>query len=333
MRNPKRHHFVPKMYLDRFTRDDVVVVRRRDAGGRTYGSGTVNVAVESGFYDLPTAAGGVSKEVEDWLGGIEGDAADAFRSIDAAMEAPPLGADEREVLAFYLGLQLSRTPEQRERLSVPTACAAFLDGRTLTLELMAEFLKVQHLGFAPSERETQAAFDLVGSLLPDIDQFTQDKVLTLMVTTAQQAAPILGSMCWTIEHDRKARFITSDTPLVLWRTPSPRDRFEGFGLQNCEEIRFPLDPTKQLVLTHKVGRPPSARVSPKRAADCNQDLALACHHIIIGSPSEKVRMIALDLPPKRPVQRFDSGPELRQDDQGRWVETGQEILHMWVPRR
>jgi hypothetical protein len=331
MSNTKRHHFVPKMYLDRFSSDGKIQVRRRDGG--SFGSGTQNVAVEAGFYDLAVPGGGVSREVEGWLSQVEGSAATVLRTIDTAMDAPPPGVEEREVLSAYLALQFTRTPEQRERVGVPRAVARFLNGRGLTRELMREFLEVEHLGFPPSDSEVQGAFDMVGYLLPSVEEFTQDKMIELMIAMAERVAPILQAMSWTVEHDRKGRFMTSDTPLTLWRTPAPRDRFEGFGIENCEEIRFPLDPTKQLVLTHKSGRPASVRVSPQRAAESNQDLAYGCHRFIISHPSQVVRTMGLDLPPKRPVQRFNVGPEMRQGPDGRWAESGQEILHMWVPRR
>jgi hypothetical protein len=41
----------------------------------------------------------------------------------------------------------------------------------------------------------------------------------------------------------------------------------------------------------------------------------------------------LDLPAKRPVLRFDVGPMMNQDASGRYHDTGEEILHSWVPRR
>jgi hypothetical protein len=50
-------------------------------------------------------------------------------------------------------------------------------------------------------------------------------------------------------------------------------------------------------------------------------------------PEHEERTRALDLPAKRPVLRFDVGPTMKQDSSGRYYDTGEEILHMWVPRR
>jgi hypothetical protein len=44
-------------------------------------------------------------------------------------------------------------------------------------------------------------------------------------------------MQWAIEVDRKERLITADQPVVIWKAPSPRDRFEGVGVQTADAVR------------------------------------------------------------------------------------------------
>lgn len=63
--NPKRHHHVPRRYLERFAVDGKVLVRRRD--GKTFETNPVNVAVESGFYDVSGRTGGKPADVEGIL--------------------------------------------------------------------------------------------------------------------------------------------------------------------------------------------------------------------------------------------------------------------------
>lgn len=326
---PKRHHFVPRFYLDRFSADGAVHVRRRD--GHTFTSGTINVAVETGFYDMHLPDGTVSDAMENLLSEVEGDAASALASIDATLAPPALGSFDRAALSLHLALQLARTPEQRERLLFPERLATFLDGRDLTKPLVAEYLGTVHLGFPPKQNEVDGAFDFAAYVLQGDERITPEHSMMITISTVKETAPALEAMHWCIEHDRKGRLITSDTPMVLWRTPTPRDAFEGFGINTAEQIRFPLDPTKQLVLTHKP-RPPSVRIGPQDSAACNQDLAYACHRFVVAHPHEQTRTGLLDLPRKRPVVRFASGPLLRERPDGTVVEDG-EILHSWVPRR
>ena len=247
----KRHHYVPRFHLDRFAKNGAVHVRRRD--GRTFTSGTVNVAVECGFYDVHLADGTVSSAVEDMFSVVEGEAAVALSNIDQTLAAPPPGSEDRSALSLHLALQMARTPEQRERVLFPERLAEFLNGRELTLELVAEFLRDVHLGFPPAPHEVQGAFDFAAVALGGSSAITPEMSMAITLSSVEETMPALEAMHWCVEHDRKGRLITSDTPMVLWRTPTPRDAYEGFGVNTAAEIRFPLDPTKQLVLTPRPG--------------------------------------------------------------------------------
>ena len=72
----KRHHQVPRAYLNRLGSDGKVRVRWRD--GKAYEISTLNVAVESGFYDVPDPEGGDSSRVEAELAVADGAAAPLF---------------------------------------------------------------------------------------------------------------------------------------------------------------------------------------------------------------------------------------------------------------
>lgn len=326
---PKRHHYVPRNYLERFARDSQVFVRRRD--GTMFTANGINVAVQSGFYDISLTSGGKSKDVEEALANVEGVTAAAFKAIDETGRAPTPGSRDREILSVYLALQMTRTPEQRERVLFPERLAVFLEGRELTRELVASYLADRHLGFTPTDSEVEGAWTFATVALQERARLTPEFSMRMMMDMVGGLAPLLAALHWCVEHDRKERFITSDTPVVLWRAPTHRDRFEGFGIDSADEIRFPLDPAKQLVLS-KTARSLTVRVTPARSAACNQDVALACHHFVACHPRDAGRATKLDLPSKRPTLRFNMGPLRRELPDGRTVEDG-ELLHMWVPRR
>lgn len=316
------------MYIERFATDGAVFVRWRN--GNTYFAGALNVAVEGGLYDLTQEDGTTSVELEGVFSQLEGHANKVLRSIDATGTAPVPGSEERSVLAEYLALQVTRTPQERERLLFHEQVRAFLAGRPITLGLVTEYLR-DYLGFEPSASEARAAFELSEFVLRE-PPTSHDLAIRILLRSAENIVPALDQLHWCVETDRKGRFVTADAPLTLWRTPSKRDQFEGFGVGNCEEVRFPLDAHKQLVLS-RVRRPGSARITRGRVAACNQDAAYACHRFLIAPPEHEERTRALDLPAKRPVLRFDVGPMMKQDASGRYYDTGEEILHTWVPRR
>jgi Protein of unknown function (DUF4238) len=153
----------------------------------------------------------------------------------------------------------------------------------------------------------------------------------LMFQSVDQLVPVLLDRWWTLEIARKPRLITSDCPLVIWRKPSPRDAYEGVGVGNAQEVRFPLDPRKQLVLT-PTGSSLVRVIEPKRVRACNVDIAGGCHRFIVGHPDRRNALHEVPLTSKRPVLRFNTGPGYERRPDGTMAYLG-EVLHMWVPRR
>lgn len=304
-------------------------MRRRD--GRCFDANPVNVAVECGFYDITDDDGRRSTVVEKLLSQAEGDAAAVLREIDESGVPPPAGGDPRFALAAYVALQLTRTPLVRERVMFPIRVREYAAGREVTIQLVVRYLQEVHLGFMPSEPEASAAFDFVSIALRDPEVLTNEFAMQSMLHSVEALVPLLLDRSWTVETDRKERFLTSDVPVVIWRPPTPRDDFEGIGPINADEIRFPLAPASQLVLSLKP-RSSAVRVTPARVRQCNADLAGACHMFIVGRPDRRAELSALELRDRRRVLRFNSGPLLKRAENGQLEEDG-EVLHMWVPRR
>lgn len=325
---PKRHHYVPRAYLQRFGLDDTVLVRRRDS--RIFETSTLNVAVESGFYDVPDASGGKSSRVEDTLAVVDGAAAEAMAVIDRLGVPPAEDTEERFTLTVFLALQMTRTTQHREQVMFPERVAEWAGERELTQALVTEYLALEHLGFAPSDREAAGAFLYVSQALKD-GAASPEFAIRMMLWSVEALAPRLRAMNWTLETDRKEQLITSDVPIVIWRTPTPLDEYEGIGIDNAEELRFPLDPGKQLVLSRRK-RTPSARMPSARARSCNADMASGCHRFVIGRPNRRSQVERARLDKRRPVIRFNTGPLIVTGPDGRKVREG-EVLHVWVPRR
>lgn len=329
MSRPKRHHFVPRAYLRRFAQGDTVLVRRRDS--KIFPASSVNVAVECGFYEVPGPEDRKSSRIEQLLAQVDGLAARVMRSIDQTGQPPDEDTEDRLALAVFLALQITRTPEQRERVLLPRRVGDYAGDREITKELVAEFLEHEQLGFRPSDNEASAAFDYISVALQEPDALTPEFAIDMMVRSVEQLVPRLAAMNWTLEVDRKGHLITSDLPIVIWRSPTARDQYEGVGVENAEELRFPLDPGKQLVLS-KRGRAPTARINSQRALSCNADTAAACHRFIVGHPDRRSLLQAAPLAERRPILRFNTGPLYERRPDGTTEYRG-EVLHVWVPRR
>lgn len=328
---PKRHHQVPQFYLARFATDGKVAVRRRD--GKAYDTGPVNVAVESGFYDLPDGVGGVSKTIEHGLANIEGMTDQMLRNIDRVGRPPASNDHDRATLALFIGLQMVRTTSHRDRVLFPKRVVDWADDREVTKELVAEFLESQHLGFRPEEAEVDGAFTVVSVAVRDAPEtLTEAFAIETMVKGAWEISRRLLPLNWSLEFDRKEEFITSDEPVVVWRKPTWRDDFEGFGIANGAELRLPLDPGKQLVISRRKRRT-RLDVATHRVGRSNAEMAGACHRFIIGNPARREQLDRQTLEEWRPVVRFNVGPGFETLPDGTTRPMPGEIVHMWVPRR
>jgi hypothetical protein len=325
---PKRHHQVPRAYLNRFGVGETVKVRWRD--GKRYETNTLNVAVESGFYTMPDQPDRSPTWVEDALAVADDDAAKAMAAIDRTGGLPVDGSKEHTALATFVALQFTRTTGQREQVMFPERLAAWAGQRTITEDLVAEYLERVHLGFPPRPREAEAAHLYVSKVLEDGPVPTA-RAIELMLGLAEVIVPGLLRLHWTLELDRNERFITSDVPVVVWHKPSRMDEFRGIGIETTTELRLPLDPGKQLVLSKR----PRVRVlpvAPHRVAHSNADMADGCHRFLVGRPGQRTVIDGLRLDARPPVARFNVGPLLVEGPDGSKVRDS-EVLHVFVPRR
>lgn len=328
---PKRHHHVPRFYLDRFATEGKVSVRRRDGGA--FDASPRNVAVESGFYDIPDGTGGTSKEIEHGLADIEGMTDAVLRGVDLTGRLPGQTDPDSATLAMFVGLQIARTTIHREQVMFPRRFVDWAGGREVTRDAVAEYLEHVHLGFEPEPSEVDGAYTIVSAAVHEEPHTLTDVfAVEMMLRSGWEAARHLLGLHWSIEYDHRREFITSDTPAVLWRKPTRRDEFEGLGVKNATEIRFPLDPGKQLVFSRRKRRE-RHDVEIHRVRRSNKDMAAACHRFIVGNPEKRAQLDGQRLARWRPVIRFNVGPLLETGPNGRARRSGGDIVHTWLPRR
>jgi hypothetical protein len=284
------------------------------------------------IYETRGPSGGSSVATEERLAELDGAAVEIMRQIDKTGLPSAEGTSERATLASFIAQQVTRTPEQRGRVLFARDLADYAGEREIDTTVVAEYLEHVHLGFCPSDSEVRAALDFAHVALRDPSLLTKEFAVQVMLQAVSELAPVLLGRYWTLEIARKPRLLTSDTPVVIWRKPTPRDRYEGVGIANAEEVRFPLDPRKQLVLT-STARPLVRAIEPSRVRACNGDIASGCHRFIVGNPNWRRPLQEVTLKPKRPVVRFNIAPFYERGPGGAMIFTGKEMLHMWVPRR
>jgi hypothetical protein len=268
--------------------------------------------------------------VESALESVEGAAAAAMAEIDRTGRLPKIGSQERFDLAVFVAAQAARTTKHREQVLFPQRVVEWLGGREATEALIREFLTTEHLGFAPRKREPEGALLFVQQQI-ESGVLNREFAIRMQLEATEAFVPRLLPLNWTLETSRRARFITSDAPVVLWRKPSRLDNHEGVGVETADEIRFPLDPAKQLVLS-KRRRADILAVEVHRVRRSNEDVAAACHRFIVGDPADTNALSRIPLETRPPAIRFNVAPLLVAGPNGEQVPNG-DVFHMFVPTR
>lgn len=153
-----------------------------------------------------------------------------------------------------------------------------------------------------------------------------------MLHSVTELARRLAQFEWCIEHDRKERFITSDTRLCLGAQQRFATSSRGSASRRLKRSASRSTLPSSSCLPAADPEPRSARVSPTRSAAANQDVALARHNFVVAHPTQSARVEALELPAASP------NPPVRQraapaQAVGRAHPEDGEMLHVWVPCR
>lgn len=323
---PKRHHYVPVCYLKAWADEtDRVAVRRRGAP-RPFATSTGNIGSENRLY----GQGEVARAREEMFRRLEDDWP---RLKDKLVISGGLRGEERDAAALFAALQFVRTPQSLARRNFVASVAEFTSERPVSKDSVRRFLAEEYLGFAPEDAEVECAWILVTHAMDTGDLPTSDETFTMAMDVAlKEIAPRLGQLRWTVETCRKPILFTSDRPVMCWRPKSYRDRFEGLGLDNADEIRMPLDPRSLLILRRSVHGVTPVRVEPKRFAQVNVDIAAQCFEFVSTRRHRIGDLHSLQMADRLPTLRFNMAPGWRAMPGGRDEPMG-DILHMWTPAR
>lgn len=181
---PKKHHYVPQMYLWNFADADnrTQVVRLAQ---QTSNAARINtIAAENHFHRF-TVDGEETLYVEEIATKIEGHAAQPLlRLIDPQKRVWPLPNDERLSLAFFVAFQFMRVPVARDLYASMVAQLPDIFGPNLPMEFEDLDVPLMH------------GASMVGEALPE-------------------GAAALCNRAWTIFDFKLKTLATSDVPVVV----------------------------------------------------------------------------------------------------------------------
>ena len=209
----KRHHTIPKCYLENFT-DENGKVWVLDIKDKIFDVKPENILVEKHFYTITIKSGEKSLIVEDTLANIEGAYISIFR--DKIEKRLPLTIEEKAKVSVFIAAMFLRTKSTRENLK-----SMFQQLRDTIIEW-----KEQSKNLSEEQKRVMAATPSSGGEkieLEDIDNYLNNSSEYHSMNIIEQLpgiAQIIFDMKWSIWVDENDGFVTSDRPVVLLRPES-----------------------------------------------------------------------------------------------------------------
>lgn len=243
MTKKKRHHYIPRFYLDGFVDPyNKPYIWVYEKGSPNIIKATArSIAVKKHYYSFTTSNGKRDSETfENILAKIEGKVAPIFQKIK---HHESLDDQERRSFATFLAYTMTRVPCYRENIERVAAD---------TIKKLSVIWASHPTGFKSMvEKFERDRGNKIGMSIEKLRKFmlngqydiTVDPQFSLgMAAMAKHLTPVLFSTNWTFwEATDDYKFVTSDNPLsYLDPTHDPRS-FYGVGLLNENiEITFPI---------------------------------------------------------------------------------------------
>lgn len=228
LNGPKRQHFLPRFYLERFIGDDGCVAVFDRNLNQLRRQQPQNTGVEGHLYTLRDDQGRQRYELEQKLGRIEGQAS---RILPAIVSEETIGDDDRALLSYFFALLSVRTPEFissikqfNAEIMKKVARIAFSD-----IDRVKDILrtKPEHTGIGDSSLEKEA-IKMVEFAQGDGYEIITDHAwaVKMAIPLADRIAPIMNGRKWSIiEAPDGKSFVTSDVPVYLTTALPRNDRF------------------------------------------------------------------------------------------------------------
>lgn len=242
----KRHHAVPRFYLERFAKDDGLIWLHNVETVTAVRVNPKDAIVEKYLYSPEVGETPKDDSFEKFLAErIEGPAAPCLERLANGEE---ISSDERQRIALFIAYQEYRSQHMRDIV------------RDFVTDIARDFIDVS----LQNRDYMKSAFEKMGKPMSDDDltKMTEawnsggvaveaTKIAWLKSSKiSTDTAKMLYKMPWLIaEAPDGVEFLTSDTPVVKVLTDRRvPDRFAGGWLSPSAESTFALDPRTILII-------------------------------------------------------------------------------------
>lgn len=283
MNIPKRHHYLPKFYLERFCREELLWVYDREKNEYRQ-QAPINTALESQFYTAVGPDGKEHVEIEKFFSFIEGETKPIIEKIDQGGE---ISLKDKEMIATFVSFLKVRVPDFEKTID---------EANEKLLKKVNQFMFSTEEQAAALLKKVEGETGQSSSISPkDLVEFVKGDAytvgfqrefyLSLMMEMGYQAIFFLLNMDWLfLQTPDSSSFVTSDSPFVLI-PPINHDPkgFFGIGLLSPGAKKvIPLSKKTCLVICDRGERVVYGGVSRERVRKINLMIAHECDRFLIG---------------------------------------------------
>ncbi len=268
----KRHHFVPRFYLERFTNASSQKLCTYDMKNGTHRfTRPEQTGFEGYFYTFTNADGSCDHTIEELLADFESKAAPVF---DRLIQSVQLKVEDRLNFSSFLALMYVRTHAFRR---------IYAEAMIGQLLLMNRFVADHPEAFEASMQEYEACHGVMtekerddlrdGMRHPEYFTYSVDSEWTLSaLSMANEFSEIFSSMDWTILINLSdLPLITSDNPVIHGIAGKRQHSiYRGGFLDNRSEITFPLTPEYILLMHWNRDRYKRDVITAPQVEECNR---------------------------------------------------------------
>lgn len=281
--NPKRHHVVPRFYLERFAIKGQVELIKRDDPTRSFPISIEKALAENYFYSVDTDDGREPLGEEFLSEHVDDPGSDAIRHL-FEMGRSLIAPGWREKLSHYLAFQFVRGHRVRE------AGVDEVKASARVMASMATPSEVQRVGRLRGEEISDEESADTAAVMNSGD-FTIEvpRAANLHMGSSFPLVPELVKFFayrrWRVMEFDEPALITSDEPVALIG-PNPKRFGHAGGLASAPQIVFPADSRRALVML----RPDTDadevwfKGDREQAEVINRHVAYAAHRFIVRTP-------------------------------------------------
>ena len=287
MAKKKRHHYIPKFYLEGFvdSRNKPYLWVYEKGGNSIVKASAKDIAVEKHYFSFLDAQGERDSEtLENALAEIEGKVSSVFKKI---FNEELLSEEDRAIFASFLALMMTRVPNFRNNI------ATTLESIIKRINLMIASHKK---GFAGSIRRfEQNTGTQIGMPVEELRQFILDDSkyeikanpqfsLGMAFSNLDRLTRVFFDMKWTfIKATGDYKFLSGDNPLYYCDPTHDPHSFYGVGLANKNvEVTLPLS-SEVALFSSRQGHSGYAQGKNAYVKDINKRTILAASRFVFVS--------------------------------------------------